>query len=69
MKFVLSLVALVLLAGTMFAATPNAIIAPEVPVVTVPLGPYSTSMPYTIAGLPSILLHRRKPRFLPICKR
>ncbi len=39
MKFVLSLVALVLLAGTMFAATPNAIIAPEVPVVTVPLAP------------------------------
>jgi S1-C subfamily serine protease len=35
----LSLVALVLLAGTMFAATPNAIIVPEVPVVTVPLAP------------------------------
>jgi len=39
MKFVLSLVALVLLAGTTFAATPNAIITPDVPVVTVPLAP------------------------------
>ena len=37
----LSLVALVLLAGTMFAATPNAVIVPDVPVITVPLAPIS----------------------------
>src|SRR5208337_3307323 len=42
----LSLVALVLLAGTMFAATPNAVIVPDVPVITVPLAPISPTIDF-----------------------
>src|SRR5271157_4935602 len=44
----LSLVALVLLAGTMFAATPNAIIVPTPPVVTAPVSPTLTGLDFDI---------------------